>query len=136
MKVILIIFLLLVSIKAIAPPYTPLYITKAEAIDPYKAIKYAVGMVECNLDILAFNLLESATGYFQVRPIRLNDYNERTGSNYTLQDMYDYEKAERVFMYYATRIGYRNPGQIARDWNGSGPMTWEYWRKVRYYLII
>lgn len=136
MKVILIILLLLVSIRVFAPTYTTLIIIAAETIDPYKPIKYAIGMVECKLDTLAFNPVELAVGYFQVRPIRLNDYNERTGNKYSLQDMYDYEKAERVFMYYAARIGYRNPCRIAREWNGSGPKTWVYWGKVRNFLII
>jgi hypothetical protein len=136
MKVIFIIFLLLVSIRAIAPPYPTLYITIAEPIDPYKAIKYAIGCVECKLDTLALNPSEQAYGYFQVRQVRLDDYYKRTGIKYSLSDMYDYEKAERVFMYYATRIGHRNPGRIAREWNGSGPKTWDYWNKVKIYLII
>lgn len=140
MKVILIIFLLLVSIKAIAPPTPIIYLPIAEKIDPFKQVKWAVGMVECliggKLDTLAVNDFEQAYGYFQVRQVRLDDYYKRTGIKYSLSDMLDYEKANRVFMYYANRIGPYDPGRIAREWNGSGPKTWDYWKKVRKYLII
>ena len=136
MKVIFIILLLLVSIRAFAPAYTTIIIGRSEGIDPYKTIKYAIGMVECRLDTVIVNPFEQAYGYFQIRQVRLNDYYDRTGIKYSLSDMLDYEKAERVFMYYAARIGYQNPSKIARDWNGSGPKTWVYWNKVRKFLII
>jgi hypothetical protein len=142
MKVIAIIFFLLVSYRAFAPEFHALCIAPPEKIDPYKAIKYAIGRVEVGnavtgvLDTLAYNPVEQACGYFQIRPIRLEDYNKRTGSHYSLKDMYDYEKAEKVFMHYAAEIGYRNPCKIARNWNGSGPKTWVYWNKVRKFLII
>lgn len=140
MKVIFIILLLLVSFKAFAPEFHWLPISIPEKIDPYKPIKYAIGMVEVfkagKLDTLAVNDYEQAYGYYQVRQCRLDDYYARTGIRYSLQDMLDYDKAERVFMYYATQIGYQNAGKIARSWNGSGPQTWDYWKKVRKFLII
>ena len=136
MKVMLIIFLLLVSFRVFAPTYPCLYAPESEPINPYRGLIYGIGMVECKLDTLAVNPIEGAYGYFQIRAIRLEDYRKRTGINYSLSDMLDYRKAERVFMYYATRIGYRDPGKIARDWNGSGPKTWEYWKKVRKHLVI
>lgn len=86
------------------------------------------------MDTLAVNKIEQAYGYFQIRQVRLDDYYERTGIKYTLGDMLNYQKAERVFLHYAIEIGYRDPGKIARDWNGSGPKTWEYWKKVKNYL--
>ncbi len=51
-------------------------------------------MVETKLDTLAYNREERAVGYFQIRPIRLRDYIERTGSKYKLKEMYDYDKAD------------------------------------------
>jgi hypothetical protein len=136
MKIIFILLLLLVSYRAFAPISPCITIVKPEVIDPYKQLIYAIGMVEGKLDTLAINPVEQAYGYFQVRAIRLEDYNARTGSNYSLQDMLVYEKAERVFRYYASQIGFKDPGRIARSWNGSGPKTWDYWKKVRNYLII
>ena len=90
-------------------------------------------MVECGLDTLAYNPIEDAVGYFQIRPIRLRDYNKRTGSTYRLEDMYDYHKAEKVFLYYAKMI--KETDLIIRRWNGSGPMTYEYLKKVKKYMI-
>jgi hypothetical protein len=140
MKVILLITFLLVSYKAFAPEFPSFIIPTPDKIDPYKSIKYAIGMVEVYgngiMDTLAINQTEQAYGYFQIRQIRITDYCARTGIQYTLRDMLDYEKAEKVFMYYAVRIGFRNPGEIARRWNGSGPATWDYWQKVKNYLII
>jgi hypothetical protein len=128
MKTFLICILLLISIKASAPDERALFLSKGETINPYKRIIYAVGKVECSFDTLAYNHIEEATGYFQIRPIRLRDYNERTGSNYKLVDMYNYKISEKVFMYYASQIGWRNPGEIARKWNGKGKND-NYWLK-------
>ena len=136
MKVMLSIILILVSMRAYSPAYPQLYIAQSEGIDPFQPLRFAIGMVECSLDTLAYNPVEKAAGYFQIRPIRLNDYYARTGIRYSTRDMFDYEKAEEVFMYYATKIGPYDFCRIAREWNGSGPKTWEYWKKVRIYLII
>jgi len=140
MKVILIIFLLLVSTRAFAPNNPTIYINQSEGINPYKPIIFAIGMVEVfhdgKLDTLSINAKEQAYGYFQVRQVRLDHYYERTGIKYSLQDMLDYEKAEKVFLYFSSIIGYQDPCKIARDWNGSGPMTWIYWENVSKFLII
>lgn len=140
MKSIFIILLLLVSVRVLAPTNQIAYLLIPESkpiiIDPYQPLKHAIGMVECKMDTSAINPIEQAYGYFQIRPIRLNDYNRRNGTNYSLSDMLIYENAEKVFMYYATQIGHEHPGQIARSWNGSGPKTWDYWNKVKIYLII
>ena len=99
---------------------------------PYQEMIYAIGMVECGLDTLAYNPDEDAVGYFQIRPIRLRDYIRRTGSDYVLEDMYDYYKAEEVFLYYAEMI--KETDLIIRKWNGSGPMTYEYLKKVKKHM--
>ena len=106
---------------------------ESQPTNPYQKMIYAIGMVECSLDTLAYNPDEDAVGYFQIRPIRLQDYNKRTGSNYTLQEMYDYYKAEKVFLYYAELL--KDPDLIIRKWNGSGPMTYEYLKKVKKYML-
>ncbi len=110
-----------------------IYIAKLEPIRPYKQLIYAVGKVECDLDTLAYNRLEKATGYFQIRPIRLNDYNKRTGKKYKIKDLYDYNISEEIFLYYANSIGY-DYEKIAKSWNGSGPKTIIYWKKIKQYL--
>jgi len=117
-----------------APINPVLYIAEAEAIKPYERIKQAVGMVESSNGLFLYNHIEEATGYFQIRPIRLYDYNKRTGSNYKLKDLYDYEVSEKIFMYYAEKIGYQNYEKIAKDWNGSGPKTINYWKLVKSHL--
>jgi hypothetical protein len=91
-------------------------------------------MVETRFDTLAYNPVEEAAGYFQIRPIRIDDYNKRTGSDYTTKDMYDYKISEKIFLYYASRIGPYKFEKIAKNWNGSGPSTIHYWRRVKKYL--
>jgi hypothetical protein len=127
-------FLLLFAFKAFAPSSGSLVIFDSSPVEPFKQLIYAVGMVETTFDTLAYNPVEEATGYFQIRPIRVEDYNERTGSKYTLNDMFDYKISEKVFLYYASRIGPYNLKQIAMNWNGSGKRTIQYWNRVKKYL--
>jgi hypothetical protein len=75
-----------------------------------------------------------AAGYFQIRPIRLIDYNKRTGSYYTRKDLFNYKVSEKIFLYYASQIGPYDLEQIARKWNGSGRNTIYYWSRVKKYL--
>lgn len=91
-------------------------------------------MVETQYDTLAYNPLEEAVGYFQIRPIRLEDYNFRTGSNYTMVDLFNYKNSEKIFLYYASEIGPYHFEQIARNWNGSGKNTILYWQQVKRFL--
>jgi len=100
----------------------------------YDKIVQAVVQVESRGNILAYNLREEATGAFQIRPIRLLDYNRRTGKNYKLEDCYNYEISREIFLFYAKRIGNENVELIARKWNGSGKATEVYWGKVKLYL--
>jgi len=133
-KMTLLILLLVLSVLNMsAPPNKCLYIKQASPIKPYQSMIYAIGKVECNFDTLAYNPKEQACGYFQIRPIRVKDYNERTGSNYTLEDMFDYYKAEKVFLYFAMLL--QDPDLIIRKWNGSGPMTYEYLKNVKKYML-
>jgi hypothetical protein len=117
MKLMLTILLLTITFEVFAPTDTRLTIAEGVRIDPFKPVKYAVGMVESELDTLAYNPIERATGYFQITPIRLRDYNERTKSNFVLSDMFDYAKAETVFMYYAHGFGVYRIDDAILDWN-------------------
>lgn len=133
-KMVVIIFLSLFSLNLFAPTTNALVLEPATSVNPFGKLIYAIGMVETKLDTLAYNPEEEAVGYFQIRPIRLLDYNNRTGSSYTMRDMYDYHIAEKIFLYYASQIGPYNNEKIAKKWNGSGRMTSIYWNKVRKHL--
>lgn len=130
----MIVLMMIFSIKLLAPDLHQTVIIKEDPIKPFQKLIYAVGMTEANCDTLAYNPKEDAVGFFQIRPIRLKDYNKRTGSSYVLNDMYDYHIAEKIFLYYAYTIGPYNFEKIARQWNGSGFMTTIYWNKVKKYL--
>jgi hypothetical protein len=99
-------------------------------INPYLCLWEAVCKYESNNNPLAYNPREQATGIAQIRPILVRDYNQRTGKDFTIEDMYDIEISKEIFMYYASRRG-PNYEQIARGWNGSGPMTDVYWENIK-----
>jgi hypothetical protein len=133
-KIIFIKLLLFLSPLAFAPSYNSLTIFSSQPVKPFDKLIYAIGMTETKLDTFSFNIVEKAVGYFQIRPVRVEDYNIRTGSNYKIYDMFNYEIAEKVFLYYAVQIGPYNFERIARNWNGSGPRTKHYWNRVKTYL--
>jgi hypothetical protein len=133
-KLFLIIFLISLTIRVIAPNQNSLLIPEPPPIEPYKQLIYAVGMVEGMGDTTAYNVREMAAGYFQIRPIRVEDYNIRTGNQYTLNDMFNYEISEKIFLYFASQIGPYDFEKIARNWNGSGAKTLEYWERIKEYL--
>jgi hypothetical protein len=133
-KLFFIVFLISLTIRVIAPNQNFLLIPEPPPIEPYKQLIYAVGMVEGMGDTTAYNVREMAAGYFQIRPIRVEDYNNRTGNQYTLNDMFNYEISEKVFLYFASQIFPYDLEKIARNWNGSGAKTIEYWERIKEYL--
>jgi hypothetical protein len=120
--------------RATSPDMEALVIFDAPPVIPYSQLMWAIGFVETMNDTLAFNPKEEATGIFQIRPIRLQDYNRRTGKNYKMKDLFDYEVSEKIFLYYADQLGPYNLEQIARNWNGSGHMTTYYWNRIKEFL--
>lgn len=134
-KILFVTFILLsFSLQVSAPEWKSLIIFKQAPVEPYRKLAYAIGMVETKGDTLAYNPTEEAAGYFQIRPIRLTDYNNRTGSSYTMQDLFSFEISERIFLYFADLIGPYNLEQIARRWNGSGHQTINYWDRIKGFL--
>jgi hypothetical protein len=133
-KILIITGLLFLTFRALAPDRKSLIVFDADPINPYQKLIYAVGMVETKCDTLAYNPVEHAVGYFQIRPVRLKDYNNRTGSSYTMKDMFNYNIAEKIFLYYASQIGPNDFEKIARKWNGSGVRTTYYWNQVKKFL--
>src|SRR5450759_3345483 len=79
-KIVSIGFFLTITFKVFAPTSESLAVVRTSPIEPFKSLIHAIGMVETQYDTLAYNPFEEAVGYFQIRPIRLVDYNERTGS--------------------------------------------------------
>jgi len=138
-KLILLLCFGIISSIAGSPPSNTLTIEFKPPIEPFKALSYAVAMVESSGDRMAYNAKEQATGLYQIRPIRLRDFNQRTGKNYKLNEMYDTIKAKEVFLYYASQSHPSNLEEISRNWN-AGPRgmkkqsTVKYYKKVLKYL--
>lgn len=126
--------LLSFSLQVSAPTWKSFTIVEFPPVEPYKQLVLAIGMVETKGDTLAYNPIEDATGYFQIRPIRLIDYNKRTGSNYSRKDLFNYETSEKIFLYFADQIGPYNLELVAKKWNGSGQLTINYWHRIKQYL--
>jgi hypothetical protein len=126
--------LLLFSLKLSAPDWNSFTVVELSPVEPYRRLVYAIGMVETNGDTLAYNPAEDASGYFQIRPIRLIDYNIRTRSNYTRQDLFNFDTSAKIFLYFADRVGPYNLELIAKKWNGSGHQTINYWDRIKRYL--
>jgi hypothetical protein len=134
LKSVLVVFFLLLTIKVTAPGFKFTFLFGSDPVNAYDRLIKAVIQVESSGDTFAYNLTEEAVGAFQIRPIRLLDFNIRTGSNIKLEDCYNYEISKKIFLYYANRIGFPDYESIARQWNGSGKTTLEYWRKIKLYL--
>jgi hypothetical protein len=134
-KVMYIILLLSILTNRLSAPSRESTIIFGPApVNPYTELIYAIGMVETGCDTLAYNPIEEAAGFLQIRPIRLEDYNKRTGSNIKSRDLYNYEISKKIFLYYAEKIGPYDFEKIARKWNGSGHSTIHYWTRIKKYL--
>lgn len=107
---------------------SPIINTISLISDQYESLVKAIVSVESNGNPLAYNKAEGAVGAFQIRQCRIKHYNKLTGKNYTHEDMYDFDKAKEVFLYFAAGKSFE---QAAKNWNGSGPMTINYWKKVQ-----
>lgn len=130
-KLVLVTFLFLFAFEAFAPSSKSLVIIAASPEEPFKKLVHAIGMVETKFDSLSYNLTEMAAGCFQIRPILLQDYNKRTGSKYSMNDLFRYNISEKIFLYYASVIGPYDLERIAKKWNGKGKETIQYWDQVK-----
>ncbi len=124
----------LISFSAVAPESHTLVLSGAPVIKPFSALMYATSMVESMGNPLFYNEIENAVGIYQIRQVRVDDYNRRTGSNYTLADMWDIKNSEKVFLYFASLYKPHELERISKAWNGSGPMTELYWKKIKVFL--
>ena len=117
-----------------APSSNSGVIFEAERVCPYEEIWQAVCKVESNYNPFAIgdkHLKEYSYGIAQLRRVRIEDFNRRTGSNYTINDAFSPEISKRIFFFYASEIGPYDMARIAKSWNGSGKMTIEYWKKIK-----
>ncbi len=133
-KLSLLLFLLFITFPAIAPDRNPLVIYKPAAINPFEPLMEAIGIIETMGNTLAFNQFENAVGIFQIRQVKVDEYNRQTGNRFSLTDMFDYENSRKVFLHFATLAGPYHFEKIAKAWNGSGPMTDFYWQRIRSHL--
>ncbi len=127
MYLILILITLTMILKA--PDLNMIHIERSEAIEPYEAIINAVVAIESSGNTFAYNKRENAVGAFQIRQIRLDEYNKLSGENLKLTDCYDYEISKRIFLFYSCQFRPDEYRLIARDWNKS--RTEIYWNKVK-----
>ena len=134
MKPLLIILMLFCSLLLFAPGVNSILIVRIEPIEPFKTICKAVVEVESHGDMFAYNPKECAVGCLQIRPIRIKDYNSRTGSHYKLEDCYDYEVSKRIFMFYANKFGPYETDKMIMALNGKGVKAREYLKKVKLIL--
>ena len=99
-----------------------------------------IAIVESGGDPSAFNASTGAYGLYQIRIPYLSDANKVLGTDYTLEDMFDREKAERVVKAYLGRWGAKfqerhgrppTDEELARIHNG-GPRGAERSSTLRY----
>jgi hypothetical protein len=129
---------------AFCPNIKTFYITKDSPIirmpiytASYEPLIKAIHLYETGGCDTLINIKEQAYGGLQIRQCRLDHYNKLTGMNYTLKDMFDFTKAKEVFLYFATHNNLGLPcrgksyEQVAKNWNGSGPLTESYWASIQ-----
>lgn len=125
--------LIIVSVERLyapQPKYSTIYILEKEPVQPFEQLWKAICFVESSNNPLAINEEEQAYGIAQIRQCRIDHFNSLTGKNYNLNDCLNPDIAKEVFMQFAKK----DLEMTAKKWNGSGPMTITYWRKVRKYL--
>ena len=108
--------------------------TEAQELNElYERLFHADCKVESNFNRFAHNPKEEAYGIVQIRQVRLDDYYRKTGKRYTLTDCYDVAVSKEIYLYYCTTEN-KTIEMKAKRWNGSGPMTEEYWSQIQKYL--
>lgn len=130
-KLILLLCIAFYGDLAVCPPYHTLTITVEPPIRPFKALMEATAFIESSGNPMALNRKEMAHGLYQIRSIRLRDYNSRTGKNYSFQDCYNPKISEEIYLYYASKFHPSDLESIAKDWNGKGKSNKDYWAKIK-----
>ena len=126
-----IILMLMISISIMAPVEKVFYLERPEEINYYDRLIKAIIAVESNGNVYAFNYMEQAAGPMQIRPCRINHYNQLAGSNYIISDCFDLELSRKVFLYFTQGRSYE---VIARAWCSGEAGTKA--ASEGYYLLI
>lgn len=126
----LITILLMFCLKLSAPPNQSLIIFEGESVKPYNAILKACYQIESSNGRDTLNVVENAVGGFGIRPIRLKDYNQRTGKNITLNECYNFEVSKMIFLYYVSQCDYRDIKGMSIAWNGVSKHN-HYYSKIK-----
>lgn len=130
-KVIIGLLLILIPVRIFAPEWRAVGITLEEGINPFTGLWNATCHVETRHDADTINRNEQAYGIAQIRQGKLDDFNRETGKHYAITDCLDPEVSYEIYMHFASKYKPHEIEKIARKWNGSGPMTTDYWRKIR-----
>ena len=131
----LISILILFTLQLKAPADGRVVIIKDDPVRPYERASKAVDIVETNCDPFAIGdttLQSWSYGIKQIRQIKLDWYNDRTGNQYTLKDCFDVSVSNEIFMYHMMQ--YNDINLAIRRWNGSGKKTYKYLAKVSKHL--
>lgn len=122
------ILITLLSLPALCPVVNSIFIFRVKEINYYDPLINAITFVESLNGKYIYNAKEDAVGWFSIRQCRIDHYNRLMGTNYVLNDFYNYELSREMFLYFAHGKNYED---AAKSWNGSGPMTEIYWNKVK-----
>lgn len=134
MKRYLLVLTLVLHINLYAPGSHVLMLIEGSAINPYESLFNATSIVESSKNALAINVEEQAFGLLQVRQCKLDEFNRATGREYTLRDCFDPEISREIFMWHCSAHGPYDIKTASKRWNGSGPLTERYWRKIKKHL--
>ncbi len=127
------------TFRVYSPECRTLCVIAPEKIQPYEKIWEIVIKIESNGNARAYHMEKNghpSIGIAQIQQSRLDDFNRRTGHNYTLDDMYVPEIAKRIFIHYASEINPNNNERICREWNGGSKgmekeSTKSYWKLIQ-----
>jgi hypothetical protein len=130
-KILILCILFFTSLAGLSPPPNYLVIQSEPPYSPFKTLSFAIGTVESKNDPMAYNAQEEATGIYQIRPILLKDYNQRTGQSYVLTDCYNPEISNKILLFYFNRFSPCDFESFCKFWNGRGKSNEIYWQRVK-----
>lgn len=110
-----------------------IYVNKIKIKIAYEKLAKAVYLQESSGNPQAIGA-KNDVGLFQITPIRLDDFNKKTGKKYSLNDRFNPIISREIFDYYAYKIGIENHEQIARRWNRAN--NWKDEKGKKYWMLV
>jgi hypothetical protein len=131
MKMIIILFLSLLTIPALAPEQKAIYLERSEAIRDDRLL-LAIIKIESNGNPSVINWKEQAMGLLQIRPCMLKEVNRIVGyEKYSTKDCLDSLRSIEI---YRVVQAYYNPTNDLKTgailWNGKSKLNL-YWKRVK-----